>query len=137
MEGPRNQFQEQPLFNNQRDPPLRPNQNQRQYMIDHNQNGRGYEHAQAHYDHGRGENRQHNMYDHMNPIRAVAQSCIVLPPQSQWFVVRPNLLPLLPQFHGLESEKPFLHVKDFEEVVSTMLDPHTDETMAFLKLFPF
>ncbi|RVW37775.1 hypothetical protein CK203_101714 [Vitis vinifera] len=31
-------------------------------------------------------------------------------------VIRPYLVPLLPTFHGMESENPYAHIKEFEDV---------------------
>ena len=41
------------------------------------------------------------------------------------------MFPSLPTFHGMENESPYLHVKEFEEIVGTM------EEITRLKLFPF
>ncbi|RVW77828.1 hypothetical protein CK203_054470 [Vitis vinifera] len=30
-------------------------------------------------------------------------------------VIRPHIVPLLPNFHGMESENPYAHIKEFEE----------------------
>ncbi|KAL6339283.1 hypothetical protein AAG906_027998 [Vitis piasezkii] len=30
-------------------------------------------------------------------------------------VIRPHIVPLLPTFHGMESENPYSHIKEFEE----------------------
>ena len=45
-----------------------------------------------------------SMRDHIHPPRMSAPSCIVLPTEDM--VVRPYLMPLLPTFHGMESENP-------------------------------
>ncbi|RVW59402.1 hypothetical protein CK203_106266 [Vitis vinifera] len=49
----------------------------------------------------------------MHPPRMSAPSCIV-PPTKQ-LVIRPHIVPLLPTFHGMENENPYLHIKEFEE----------------------
>ncbi|RVW64491.1 hypothetical protein CK203_040394 [Vitis vinifera] len=49
----------------------------------------------------------------MHPPRMSAPSCI-LPPLEQ-LVIRPHIVPLLPTFHGMESENPYSHIKEFEE----------------------
>ncbi|RVW66636.1 hypothetical protein CK203_063601 [Vitis vinifera] len=36
--------------------------------------------------------------------------------QGQGVVIRPHIVPLLPNFHGMESENPYAHIKEFEEV---------------------
>ncbi|RVW23109.1 hypothetical protein CK203_107490 [Vitis vinifera] len=35
--------------------------------------------------------------------------------QGQGVVIRPHIVPLLPNFHGMESENPYAHIKEFEE----------------------
>ncbi|RVW59151.1 Retrovirus-related Pol polyprotein from transposon 17.6 [Vitis vinifera] len=37
-----------------------------------------------------------------------------LPPLEQ-LIIRPHIVPLLPNFHGMESENPYAHIKEFEE----------------------
>ena len=44
---------------------------------------------------------------------------------------------LLPNFHGLESESPYLHFKEFEEVCATFNDQTCTDEIVKLKLFPF
>ncbi|RVW22986.1 hypothetical protein CK203_093641 [Vitis vinifera] len=61
----------------------------------------------------------------MHPPRMSAPSCIV-PPLEQ-LIIRPHIVPLLPNFHGMESENPYAHIKEFEE------DQWVEETN--LKLF--
>ncbi|RVW90641.1 hypothetical protein CK203_038846 [Vitis vinifera] len=53
------------------------------------------------------------MRDRMHPPRMSAPSCIV--PPTEQLVIRPHIVPLLPTFHGMESENPYAHIKEFEE----------------------
>ena len=50
----------------------------------------------------------------MHPPRMSAPSCIV--PPTEQLVIRPHIVPLLPIFHGMESENPYQHIKEFEDV---------------------
>ena len=43
----------------------------------------------------------------------------------------------LPKFHGLNSENPYLHFEEFEEVCSSFHDQSCNEETIRLKLFPF
>ena len=43
----------------------------------------------------------------------------------------------IPFLHGMDSEKPYLHLKDFEEVCVTFKEANTDEEVMMLRLFPF
>ena len=47
------------------------------------------------------------------------------------------MISLLPKFHGLGSQNPYLHFKEFEEVCSTLHDQSCNEETVRLKLFPF
>ena len=49
-------------------------------------------------------------------------SCIILPANAHTFIIKLGMLQSLPTFHGMESESPYLHVKEFEEMVGTMVD---------------
>ncbi|RVW76607.1 hypothetical protein CK203_048711 [Vitis vinifera] len=62
-------------------------------------------------------------------------SCIVLP--NEPIVIKTHLVPLLPQFHGMENENPYTHIKDFEEVCHTLHEGNTSIELMRLKLFPF
>ena len=61
--------------------------------------------------------------DHIHPPRMSAPSCIV--PPTEELVVRPYLMPLLPTFHGMESENPYSHIREFEEVCNTFKEDTT------------
>nr|CAN64587.1 hypothetical protein VITISV_032880 [Vitis vinifera] len=76
-----------------------------------------------------------SMRDRMHPPRMSAPSCI-LPPLEQ-LVIRPHIVPLLPTFHGMESENPYSHIKEFEEVCNTFREGVASIDLMRLKLFPF
>ena len=46
-------------------------------------------------------------------------------------------MPLLPTFHGVESENPYTHIKEFEEVCNTFKEDTTTVDLMRLKIFPF
>ena len=52
-------------------------------------------------------------------------------------VVRPYLVPLIPTFHGMESENPYSHMREFEEVCNTFKEETVTVDLMRLKLFPF
>ena len=64
-----------------------------------------------------------------------APSCIVLP--TEQLVIRPHIVLLLPTFHGMESENPYSHMKEFEEVCNTFQEGGAAIDLIRLKLFPF
>ena len=46
-------------------------------------------------------------------------------------------MPLLPTFHGMESENPYSHIREFEEVCNTFKEETAIVDLMRLKLFPF
>ena len=57
-------------------------------------------------------------------------------PLAEDMIVRPYILPLLPTFHGMESENPYSHIRDFEEVCNTFKEDATNLDLMRLKFFP-
>ena len=80
-------------------------------------------------------NEFRSMRDLMHPPRMSAPSCIV--PPTEQLVIRPYLVPLLPTFHGMESENPYAHIKEFEDVCNTFQEGGASIDLMRLKLFPF
>ena len=66
------------------------------------------------------ENNENNhvrtLRDHMNPTRTSAPSYIVFPPDASHFNFKPDIIQILPSFHDLDLENPYLHLREFEEV---------------------
>ena len=56
------------------------------------------------------------MREHLQPLCISTSSCFIFPLNTNNFRVRPGMIPLIPNFHGLELENPYLHLKEFEEV---------------------
>ena len=81
--------------------------------------------------------RPRTLRDHMNPIRTSSPSCLVFPPDASHFNFKPGVIQLLPNFHGLDSENPYLHLREFEEVCNTYNDLNCSMNTIRLKLFPF
>ena len=79
-------------------------------------------------------NAYRSMRDHIHPPRLSAPSCIV--PPTVDMVVRPYIFPLLATFHGMESENPYSHIRDFEEVYNTFKEDTTNLDLMRLKFFP-
>ena len=51
--------------------------------------------------------------------------------------LKPGMLQVMPQFHGYKSEKPYTHLKDFEDACSIFQDNSCPRKVLLLKLFPF
>ncbi|RVW24511.1 hypothetical protein CK203_090877 [Vitis vinifera] len=80
-------------------------------------------------------NLYRSMRDRMHPPRMSAPSCII--PPTEQLIIRPHIVPLLPTFHGMESENPYAHIKEFEDVCNTFQEGGTAIELMRLKLFPF
>ena len=75
-----------------------------------------------------------SMRDHIHPHRVSEPSSII--PLADDVVVRPYLMPLLPTFQGMENEKPYTHIQEFEEVCTTFKEGVPDMDLLKLKSFP-
>jgi hypothetical protein len=90
-----------------------------------------------------GENEHNNaipvrtLRDYLQPTRASTPSCIVFPNVVGNFEMKPSVIQLLPKFHGLDSENPYLHLKEFDEVCATLQYNNVTDDVVRLKLFPF
>ena len=82
----------------------------------------------------RNPNAYRSMRDHIHPPRVSAPSCIVPPLEDM--IVRPYIVPLLPTFHGMESENPYSHIREFEEVCNTFKEDASYMDLMRLKFFP-
>ena len=82
-------------------------------------------------------NRVRTLRDYMNPTRTSARSCIVFPPDASHFSFKSGIIQLLPSFHGLDLENPYLHLREFEEVYNTYNDLNCSKNTIRLKLFSF
>ena len=80
-------------------------------------------------------NAYRSIRDHIHPPRMSAPSCIV--PPTEQMIVRPYPVPFLPTFHGMESENPYSHIREFEEVYNTFKEETVTVDLMKLKLFPF
>ena len=80
-------------------------------------------------------NAYRSMRDHIHPPRMSAPSCIVH--STEQMVVRPYLVPLLLTFHGIESENPYSHMREFEDVYNTFKEENVTVDQIRLKIFPF
>ncbi|XP_026395007.1 uncharacterized protein LOC113289835 isoform X2 [Papaver somniferum] len=54
--------------------------------------------------------------DYLQPERTSTPSCIVLPANAENVSIKYGKIQALPRFHGLDSESPYIHLKEFDEV---------------------
>ena len=81
------------------------------------------------------ENRR-TMYELLHPTQNSVPSCIMFPPNAPHVELKQDLLAILPDFRGQENENPYVHVRAFEEVISSFYTQNVIET-AKLRFFPF
>ncbi|KAM7484084.1 hypothetical protein LguiA_000093 [Lonicera macranthoides] len=73
-----------------------------------------------------------------SPITTNPPSCIVLPATTaNHFELKPQVMQLLPNFHGIDQEDPYLHIKDFLEICATFKFQNFSDESVRLRLFPF
>ena len=75
--------------------------------------------------------------EYLQPTRTSTPSCMIFPTNMGNFDLKPGVIQLLPKFHGLDSESPYLHLKEFEEVCATLQNQTINDDVVRLKLFPF
>ena len=83
------------------------------------------------------DNPQKTMMEYLHPTRTATPSCIMLPPKAPKLDFKPRMIQLLPTFHGLENENPYVHIREFEEVVATFHSRADSVNLVRLKFFPF
>ena len=57
-------------------------------------------------------------------------------PPLEDIIIKPYIVPMLPTFHGMESENPYSHIREFEEVCNTFKEDISNVDMMRLKFFP-
>ena len=71
------------------------------------------------------------------PERTVTPGCIILPYNAGQFRFKNGMIQTLQHYHGMDSEKPYLHIREFEDVCDTLNDQTCTQEVIHLKLFPF
>src|SRR3954466_7548468 len=81
---------------------------------------------------------QKTLKELFSPISTNPPSCIVLLEETAThFELKPPIINLLPNFHGMDREDPYMHVKDFLDICSTFkFQNFADDSIRF-RLFPF
>ena len=84
-----------------------------------------------------GENSK-TLRELFSPITTNPPSCIVLPTTTTaHFKLKPQIIHLLPTFHGLDREDPYMHMKGFLEICATCKFQNFTDDSIRLHLFPF
>ena len=50
--------------------------------------------------------------DYLHPTRTSMPSCIIFPPNMPALDFKPAMIQLLPTFHGMENESPYVHIRE-------------------------
>lgn len=75
--------------------------------------------------------------DYLHPSRTASPSCIVFPDNMPNYDFKPGMIQLLPIFHWMDSEDPYVHVREFEDAVSMFYNQHDRIEIIKLIFFPF
>ena len=81
------------------------------------------------------ENRR-TVYELLHPTQNFVPSCIMFPPNASHVELKQGLLAILPDFREQENENLYVHVRAFEEVISSFYAQNVIETVK-LRFFPF
>lgn len=98
---------------------------------------RDHTHRLCSVDMAEAEEETKTLWDLFSPITINPPSCIVLPATTAYFELKPHVIQLLPNFHGLNHEDPYMHIKDFLEICDTFKFQNFSDESVRLHLFPF
>ena len=73
----------------------------------------------------------------MQPQRTTTNSCIRLPEEANQFLMKSEMICLLPVYQGVDSENPYSFTRDFEDVFSAFLSTGSPFHIICMVIFPF
>ena len=82
-------------------------------------------------------NVERTLREILQPQRTTKNSCIRLPEEANQFLMKSEMIRLLPVYQGFESENPYSFMRDFEDVCSAFLSTGSPLHIICLVLFPF
>ena len=82
------------------------------------------------------EENKRTVYELLHPTQNFVPSCIMFPPNASHVELKQDLLAILLDFREQENENPYVHVRAFEEVISSFYEQNVIETVK-LRFFPF
>ena len=77
------------------------------------------------------------LQDYLHRARTATPSCIMYPHNMPNVDLKPGMIRILPTFHGMENENPYVHIREFEEVVATFNHRPDLTNIVRLMFFPF
>ena len=82
-------------------------------------------------------NVERTLREILQPQRTITNSCIRLPEEANQFLMKSEMIRLLPVYQGVDSENPYSFMRDFEDVCSAFLSTGSPLHIIFMVLFPF
>ena len=82
-------------------------------------------------------NVERTLQEILKPQRTTTNSCIHLPEEANQFLMKLEMIRLLPVYQGVDSENPYSFMRDFEDVYSAFLSTGSPLHIIFMVLFPF
>ena len=82
-------------------------------------------------------NVERTLREILQPQRTTTNSCIRLPEEANQFLMKSEMIRLLPVYQGFEYENPYSFMRDFEDVCSAFLSTGSPLHIICLVLFPF
>ena len=82
-------------------------------------------------------NVERTLREILQPQRTTTNSCIRLPEKANQFLMKSEMIRLLPVYQGFESENPYSFMRDFEDVRSAFLSIGSPLHIICLVLFSF
>ena len=82
-------------------------------------------------------NVERTLREILQPQRTTTNSCIHLPEEANPFLMKSEMIRLLPVYQGFESKNPYSFMRDFEDVCSAFLSTGSPLHIICLVLFPF
>ena len=82
-------------------------------------------------------NVERTLREILQPQRTTTNSCIRLPKEANKFLMKSEMIRLLPVYQGVDSENPYSFMRDFEDVCSAFLSTGSPLYIIYMVLFPF
>ena len=82
-------------------------------------------------------NVERTLREILQPQRTTTNSCIHLPEEANQFLMKSEMIRLLPVYQGVDSENPYSFMRDFEDVCSAFLSTGSPLHIICMVLFPF
>ena len=82
-------------------------------------------------------NVERTLREILQPQRTITNSCIRLPEEAKQFLMKSEMIRLLPVYQGVDSENPYSFMRDFEDVCSAFLSTRSPLHIICMVLFSF